>query len=354
MKRMLHTFVAASVLLSAPAFAANIYVNYNITTDTTWSAANTYELGGKIKVKDGAKLTIEPGTLVAGNSSSYLVVTAGSTIDAQGTTTSPIIFTSIDAYLGNPEARGQWGGVTILGNAQVNDNNQQYYEVDETDPDFAFGSNTTANNAESSGTLTHVEIRNSGYAVEPGKEVNGLSLCGVGAGTTISDITVVNSGDDGVEIWGGVVNLDNISITNAGDDSFDVDNGYQGTVTNLTIVQQDATAALVEMSTGGVASIFRTRAVVDGFSFSTSANQIKEGGIYFKDGDVAAVFSNGNITHNSLATEGVLHSKYAMNADAKAKTSFTNVTNDGTNTTIATGPAAADLEELYNGASAAR
>jgi hypothetical protein len=76
---------------------------------------------------------------------------------------------------------------------------------------------------------------------------------------------------------------------------------------------------------------------------------MNEGGIYFKDGDVAATFSNGNITHNSLATEGVLHSKYTMSADAKAETSFTNVTNDGTNSTIATGPAAADLEELYNG-----
>jgi hypothetical protein len=95
------------------------------------------------------------------------------------------------------------------------------------------------------------------------------------------------------------------------------------------------------MSTGGVASIFRTRAVVDGFLFTSSVSQTKEGGIYFKDGDVAAVFSNGNITHNSLANEGVLHSKYAMKADAKAEAIFINVTNDGSNTTIATGPAAA-------------
>jgi hypothetical protein len=351
MKRILHSLVASSALLSVPVSAEEISINLDITTDTIWSATDTYVLNGKIKVKNGAKLTIEPGTLIIGYSTAYLVITAGSTIDAQGTAENPIIFTSVDAYQSLPDARGQWGGLTILGNAQVNDNNQQYYEVDVTDPDFFFGTNTTEYNAESSGILTHVEIHNSGYAVEPGKEVNGLSLCGVGAGTTVSDITVVNSGDDGVELWGGVVNINNISIINAGDDSLDVDNGYQGTVTNLTIIQQNATASLVEMSTGGDVSIFRTRAVVDGFSFITSINQMNEGGIYFKDGDVAAIFSNGNITHNSLATEGILHSKYAMSAEAKSETSFTNVTNDGTNSTIATGPAAADLEELYNGAS---
>ncbi|MEA3521580.1 MAG: hypothetical protein U9R50_01255, partial [Campylobacterota bacterium] len=98
------------------------------------------------------------------------------------------------------------------------------------------------------------------------------------------------------------------------DDSFDVDNGYTGTVTNLTVMQTEPGAALVEMTNSGDASIVRTDVTIDGFTMTASANQKKEGGLYFKDADVTGTFKNGTIDMSaSTAADGALH-----NRDGKA------------------------------------
>ncbi len=288
----------------------DVTITGDITSDTTWSAANTYILdGNKIKVKNNAVLTIEPGTKIYGTSQAYLIVTKGSTLNAEGTADAPIVFDALAVREGAPARSGLWGGVTILGAAQTNEGGL-FYEVDEADADFAYGSLTTEGNGDSSGTLSYVEIHSSGFAVAPDKEVNGLSLAGVGSGTTINNITIMNSADDGIELWGGNVNLADISITGAQDDSFDVDNGYTGTVTNLTIVQTEECAALVEMTNSGDATVLRTNVTIDGFAFTASANQKKEGGLYFKDSDTTGTFLNGTIDMSaSTADDGALHNK---------------------------------------------
>ena len=293
------TAAAASTALNCLDEATNV-LRGDCEVDLTLDATKVYSLEGKVKVRNGATITIPAGTHFNSASNSYLVVTAGSTINANGTAANPIVF---DGAAGNGTAgtSGEWGGLTVLGNAQTNEAGLRY-EVDETDADFAFGSIDTTNNTESSGTLNYVEIYNSGFAVVENKEVNGLSLAGVGSGTTVSNITVYNSGDDGVELWGGTVNLSNISITNAQDDSFDVDNGYVGTVTNLTVVQGPACAALVEMTNSGDASIVRTNVTIDGFNLTASANQTKEGGLYFKDADTTGTFLNGTIDMSASLT----------------------------------------------------
>jgi len=266
----------------------------DITTDTRLTLANSpYKLAGnKVKVKNGATLTIDAGVTIYGESTAYLIITKGSKIMAEGTASKPIIFTSEAAFNGAPAAAGQWGGVTVLGNAITNEAASIHYEVDESDADFAYGGD---NDADSSGVLKHVKILNSGFAVAPDKEVNGLSLAGVGSETTVDNITIVDSGDDGIEIWGGSVNLSNISITGAQDDGFDVDSGYHGHVTNLTVTQTEPGAALIEMTNGGDATIQRTDWTLDGFTLTASANQKKEGGIYFKDLDVTGTFKNGTV-----------------------------------------------------------
>jgi len=264
----------------APAYSGEL--RGDITTDIRLVAENSpYKLAGnKVKIKDGATITIEPGVTVYGESTAYLIVTKGSKIVANGTAAEPIVFTSEAAINGAPAGAGQWGGVTILGNAVTNEADSIRYEVDESDADFAYGG---TNDADNSGSLKYVQILNSGFAVAPDKEVNGLSLCGVGSATTVDNITVTDSGDDGIEIWGGSVALSNITITGAQDDSFDVDSGYHGIVTNLNVTQTEPGAALIEMTNGGDATKQRTDWTLDGFTLTASANQKKEGGIYFKD-----------------------------------------------------------------------
>jgi hypothetical protein len=320
-----------------------------ISADLTLSADVQYKIDGLVTVRNNATLTIPAGTTLYGSAEGYLVVAKGAKIMAIGTASNPIIFTSEAAFNGDTPARGQWGGVTLLGSANVNEDNL-FYEVDESNGDFAFGTfNNTVNDAENSGTMKFIQILNSGFAVAPDKEVNGLSLCGIGSGTTIEDIVVTNSGDDGVELWGGTVNLKNILIKNAGDDSFDIDNGYTGTVTNLIIEQIEEAAAGIEMTNSG--SLPRTNATFVDFKITTATTQKKEGGIYFKDDGVASTFSNGEIIHNGQ--DGALHSKKALSTDALTAISFSNVTLSGSAiksddaTTKYSGPASAELQAKF-------
>jgi len=302
-----------------------VAVSGDITTSQTWTKDNVYHLTSLVKVKGGVTLSIQAGTTVIADPTAYLVIVKDSRLYANGTTSEPIIFDSKSHYDGGRAGAGQWGGVTLLGNANVNEANLRY-EVDEADVDFDFGSfNDTTNNTEDRGVLNNIKILNSGFAVAENKEVNGLSLCGIGSGTTVDNISIINSGDDGVEIWGGTVNLNNITIINALDDSFDVDNGYTGRVTNLKVVQVQAAAAGVEMTNSGDATVLRTNLTIDGFEIITAAVQKKEGGLYFKDEDTTGTFANGRIIHYGL--DGAFHSRVdkAMLPEASALLSFSNI-----------------------------
>ncbi|MEA3418331.1 MAG: hypothetical protein U9Q90_02940 [Campylobacterota bacterium] len=285
------------------------------TSDIKLTADKIWILDGLVVFKDGATLTIEPGTTIAGldgtgDATSYMIIDKDSKIIANGTAAQPIIFTSA-AVAVDKEAPsvGQWGGLTIIGNAG-NDQVQPY----EVNTAFVAGK---GQDSDSSGELRHVKILNSGITMEQDKEINGLSFVGVGSGTVVEDITVDLSDDDGVEIWGGTVNLTNVKITRCTDDYFDIDDGYSGTVKNLTINTTTGNAG-IEMS-GDTAATF-----VD-FSITTGATQKKEGGIYFKKDGIGGYFKNGTVTHSGGQNEpdGAIHSKGAFDA---VHTSFENVT----------------------------
>ena len=202
-----------------------------LNTDMTLSADTLWVLDGLVVVKPGATLTIEPGTVIAGMSgtgdaTSYMIVDKGAQIIADGSSENPIVFTSLERVENNSNnAVGQWGGLTVIGhagNSQVNP-----YEVN-----TAYEADAT-NMADNSGILRHVHILNSGITMAEDKEINGLSFIGVGSGTVVEDITVDMSDDDGIEIWGGTVNLTNVTVTSCTDDYFDIDDGYSGTVKTL-------------------------------------------------------------------------------------------------------------------------
>ncbi len=210
-----------------------------ISTNMELNASMTYGMLGKVKVTDGAVLTIPAGTTIAGcTQSSFMVIDAGSQIDANGTQAAPIVFTSQKDVLGQStsNAAGEWGGLVLAGNAYTH-YGVALYEADET---VAFGCDDVTvpcQNTQSSGSLQYVVIKHSGYEVEKDKELNGLSLAGVGSGTTLQNIAIIGGLDDGLEIWGGKANIDGLYVYNAQDDSVDTDLGYRGNISNVLVQQ---------------------------------------------------------------------------------------------------------------------
>lgn len=222
-----------------------------ITSNETWTANNVYKIVGKVVVQSGVTLTIEPGTIIkgaegSGTLASALVVAQGANINAVGTAAEPIIFTSILDNIKPGELtgtnltetdQGLWGGLMIMGYAPVSaadgDVLSQIEGIPVTDAFGAFGGTDPLDN---SGTLSYISIRHGGALIGAGNEINGLTLGGVGSGTTISNIEVVSNLDDGIELFGGTVNVTNVLIGFQGDDALDIDMNYSGTVTNFMLV----------------------------------------------------------------------------------------------------------------------
>ncbi len=176
-------------------------------------------------------LTIEAGVRIfASGGSDYLIVNRGSQIFAEGTATQPIIFTSrqnIEGTTGE-NSQGQWGGLVIAGRApQANCQLTAPVTCTGTVEGTSafYGGNTPTDN---SGRLRYVQIKFSGFEISPGNELQGLTMAGVGSGTTVEFIQIHNSSDDGIEIFGGNVNLRRLVITGADDDGLDTDTGWRG------------------------------------------------------------------------------------------------------------------------------
>ncbi|GGG31273.1 T9SS C-terminal target domain-containing protein [Hymenobacter glacieicola] len=199
----------------------------SITTNTTWSASNKYLLKGFVYVRSGATLTIEAGTIIKGDKDTKgaLIVEPGAKLIAVGTAEKPIIFTSNQPK--GARNYGDWGGVIIAGNAPVNTLTGTSQPVVEGGIDTKYGG---TNEADNSGTLQYVRIEFGGVAFSPDNEVNGLTLAGVGSGTTIDHIQVSYSGDDAYEWFGGAVNAKYLVSHRTFDDDFDTDNGFAGKV----------------------------------------------------------------------------------------------------------------------------
>lgn len=221
-----------------------------ITADTTLRAANTYTLEGLVYITNGATITIEPGTVIKGqytNPVGGLVVTRGAKINAPGTADKPIVFTSA-----SPSPRsGDWAGIVILGKAPVNTtfNGKAGEGEIEGGVNDAQGSGLYggADAADNSGTLQYVRIEYAGYAFLPDKEINSLTLGGVGAGTTIDHIQVSYAKDDAFEFFGGNVNASYLIAYKTQDDDFDTDNGFSGKV-QFGLVVRDSSIADISRS----------------------------------------------------------------------------------------------------------
>ncbi len=206
---------------------ADIELSGDLNTQTL-TKDKKYLIKGQVFVRSGKVLTIEAGTVIYGDKKTkgVLVIDRGGKIEANGTASQPIVFTS------NQEAgirdRGDWGGLVILGNANTNQTNPA---IEGITPVVNFGTtNNTANDNESSGTLKYVRVEFAGIELTPNNETNSITLGGVGRGTVIENCMVSFGGDDGYEWFGGTVNAKNLVSFATWDDDFDVDYGFSGNV----------------------------------------------------------------------------------------------------------------------------
>ena len=259
------------------------------TANQSWTANNEYFLTDRAFIPNGLTITIEPGTKIYGSINDNgtpndktddkvgsLVAARGGRLVAEGTASSPIVFTSIrewevannvdsafdpDAAIGPAPTTadgGQWGGVVLLGNAYVchldalTGNNLGNAEIegfvpsatpsDDSDTladaiEYGFDTNFPRDDDDDSGVLRYISIRHGGYEFSAGREINGLTLGGVGAGTVIDHIEVFSNIDDGIELFGGTVSPSYLCLAYNQDDNFDFDSGYTGTLQFLFSIQ---------------------------------------------------------------------------------------------------------------------
>jgi hypothetical protein len=226
-----------------------------------------YSLDGRVDVGNdlgpsggtGITLTIRPGVVVFAQSGvSWLAVNRGNRIAASGTPAQPIVFTSRDNVLGltTDSSQQQWGGVVLLGRAPVTDcavggpppSDTCWRDTEGASQPALFGGATPA---DSSGTMQYVQIRYSGYVLSGNSELQGLTLGGVGSGTTIRYIQSHNSSDDAFENFGGTVDMRYLVLTGADDDSVDADTGYTGTIQYVIAVQKaNGGDSMIELDSG--------------------------------------------------------------------------------------------------------
>ncbi|MDC8103472.1 hypothetical protein ACNFU2_01025 [Chryseobacterium sp. PTM-20240506] len=268
-----------------------------ITTNTTWSGV--VEIDGIVTVKGGATLTIQPGTFIKAKPNTtntptgVLVIAKTGKINATGTASQPIIFTSYRLLDGDEDTTatpGDFGGVIMLGDAPTNKPTTTVIEG-LTGADYQYGGTNAAHNG---GTIKYARIEFGGFdlfAPNSGNEINGLTLGGVGNGTTLDHIQVSYGKDDSFEFFGGTVNASNLVSFAPDDDNFDFDFGYTGTITcALALADYNSTHSqsggvsdtngieLDNDGTGSTASPF-TRPTVKNLTIVGAKSPLK-GGLY--------------------------------------------------------------------------
>lgn len=191
--------------------------------------------------KQNSTLRIQAGTKIVGEPKSFLAVLRGSKIYAEGTKTKPVVFTSISA---TNRKRGEWGGLVLNGNATINSckaGTQLCEAISEgikVEP-VKFGG---TNDEDSSGVLKYVRVEFAGYPMSQDNELNGITFNAVGSGTEVDYVQVNMNADDGVEFFGGTVNVKHLVLTNNEDDSMDWDMGFRGKIQYLLAKQGDDSA----------------------------------------------------------------------------------------------------------------
>jgi hypothetical protein len=282
-------------------------------------ADKTYTLENFVYVVNGATIRIEAGAKIVGNKTNKgsLIITRNGKIDAQGTADKPIVFTSAQPT----PARGDWGGLIVLGNARTNgvfNGNNGLQEMEGgVNTSLGYALHGGNNDADNSGTLKYVRIEYAGIAFQPNSEINGLTMGSVGNGTTIDYVEVYASGDDSYEWFGGSVNCKHLISVAATDDDFDSDNGFSGKVQYGISIRDNQQA---DFAAGGTSNGFESDNNADG---TTATPQ------------TAAVFANFTMV-GPKATSGTPATQFGRGAHIRRNSSISllNVAMIGWNTGV--------------------
>ncbi len=335
----------------------NEVVSGLISADVTWKADRIYELAGKVVVNSGVTLTIEPGAIIKGRQgtgtlASALIIARGAKINACGTADKPIIFTSVldNIKLGEKAGtnltqldREKWGGLLILGYAPTSTGDgDKVGQIEGIPADEPYGIYGGDNAADNSGSLCYVSIRHGGALIGEGNEINGLTLGGVGSGTTIHHIEVVSNLDDGIECFGGTVNIDHAIVAFQGDDALDVDQNYSGTFTNFYIIHGGDTDEGLELDGP------------EGSTYTTGKFKFINGTIISTDGkgSGADLKSKAQGTLENISFKGYTNFvkvSAGFNADCTDKSdAYTNAINGNLVVKACEFVAAADMYKVYS------
>jgi len=281
-----------------------------IGADTVLKKQNTYILKGLVYMVNNATMTIEPGTVIKGSYSgtdvAALIITRGAKLQANGLPTDPIVFTSASP---KPQS-GDWGGIVICGKAPVNTSfngaaNTLQVEggVDNANGDGLAGGTDAADN---SGTLRFVRIEYGGYAYQPDKEINSLTMACVGNGTTIENVQVSYAKDDAYEWFGGSVNCKYLIAYKTLDDDFDTDNGFSGKI-QFGLIIRDSLLADISRSeafesdnnSGGTTATPKTSAIFSNITaigpratLTNVGNSLFRGGTHIRRNTAISIFNS--------------------------------------------------------------
>jgi hypothetical protein len=239
--------------------AGTVTVQGDITSNTTWTANKTYLLKGYVYVKNNAVLTIEPGTIIRCDvlNATCLVITRGAKINAQGTETSPIVFTSNEAV--GARTYGDWGGILILGKARINANGgtaEPGAGINNAKGDGLYGG---TDDNDSSGIIRYLRIEFAGIQYQPDKEIPGFTLAAVGAKTDIDFVQISFSGKDALRLSGGAGRIKHLIIHRGYNSDITMDLGYRGLLQFGVILRDSAKSnasgtSAIEIQNDGLAS----------------------------------------------------------------------------------------------------
>ena len=315
-----------------------VTVSSNITSNTTWVNDSVYVLASRVIVESGAELTIEAGTVIkgetgAGSNATALIIARGAKIFANGTETEPIIFTSIadeivSGQIASPnmsnDLSGLWGGLIVLGNAKAsiesNVTEAAIEGIPATDDNGKYGGNDDSDN---SGIIRYISIRHGGTDLKAGDEINGLTLGAVGSGTIIENVEIVANKDDGIEWFGGTVNVKNLVIWNAGDDAIDTDMSWSGTLDNFVVINAGDKSMELDGPEG---------------TYQGAGHTIKNGNVYagncsgLIDYDANTDVNILNVYFTDLAAGQTIidYAKYSVNTGGFASSNFEATLPEGT------------------------
>ena len=279
----------------------------NITQGTvSLNASVVYNLTGRLIVEEGAKLVIPAGTVIkaSGGTSSYIAIAQGAQIFIDGTATNPVVMTSAKST----PSPSDWGGLVICGKAPTNKGTTATAEVS----DLTYGGSISNDN---SGSVRYLRVEYTGATFNGSKEFNGVSLFGVGSGTTFEYVQSYNGGDDGIEFFGGTVAGKYLVSTGSGDDSIDFADGWSG-IGQYWYITRGAKAGIEGSNNGDDGNAApTTTAILKDISIvgpgSEGALYIKEGGgywtasnIYVSDFDLGIKIKSSDTAANTNVKNG--------------------------------------------------